>query len=91
MGNYNPKTNSYYKNIRLLSGVADIIGVLEGGKFFAIEVKSGRNKQTEAQKEFERKVKEKGGIYLLAYDLDTVIDFFERRKDERTRQSKKEG
>ena len=76
-GNYNPRTNSYYKNPRLLSGVADILGIMpETGIFFSIELKVKNRRQTPAQKLFEQNIKDRNGIYLLAYDLDDIIKYF---------------
>jgi hypothetical protein len=70
MGNFNVHTNSYYKNPRLLSGVADIIGLLPDGRFLAIECKTGKNKQTSSQIEFQRGIEANHGVYFLAYQLE---------------------
>jgi hypothetical protein len=56
-----------------LPGVPDIIGILPGGRFFGVEVKAERGKQSKAQKDFEMRVKELGGVYVLAYDVDDVL------------------
>ena len=71
-GNFSKRSNSYYKNPRLLSGVADIIGILPSGKLFAIECKVGKNKQSDRQFEFQKRVEENHGLYLLAYSLEDV-------------------
>ena len=80
MGNYNPKTNSYYKNPRLTKGVADIIGLLPSGQLLAIECKFGKNKQSEAQKEFQTQVVANNGVYLLIYNLEEVEEYFNKLK-----------
>lgn len=77
-GNYNKNTNSYYKNPRLLKGVADILGVHKG-RFLSIECKIKPNKQSEYQKEFEKNVIKNGGIYILAYELEDVEEFFKSK------------
>ena len=77
-GNYNSKTNSYYKNNRLLAGVADIICLHKGLSIF-IECKIGKNKQTAMQILFQKNVEKNGGIYLLIYKLDDVINFFKNK------------
>jgi len=46
-------------------GIADIIGVLPGGRALAVEVKSEAGRQSEPQREFERKWTNAGGVYLI--------------------------
>lgn len=53
-------------------GTADIIGIAPGGRFMAIEVKDRKGKQTPEQLEFEKKVIEAGGYYLLARSVEDV-------------------
>lgn len=72
-GNYNPRTNSYYKNPRLLLGVSDIVGIMSNGQMLTIECKVGKNKQSEAQKDFQINIEKNNGLYILAYSLDEVI------------------
>ena len=75
-GNYSKKTGSYYKNPRLLKGVPDILGILPNskGRMLAIECKVGKNKLTLYQKEFKVLFEDEGGYYILAYNLDDVIE-----------------
>lgn len=54
-------------------GLSDILGMYEG-RFLAIECKVGKNKQTPAQLAFRADVVNHGGIYILAYSLDDVIE-----------------
>ncbi|HLB57751.1 MAG: hypothetical protein A3F67_04195 [Verrucomicrobia bacterium RIFCSPHIGHO2_12_FULL_41_10] len=77
-GNFNKFSNSYYKNPRLLRGVADIVGITNSGRFFCIETKAGKNKQSSEQKDFELKILQNNGVYLLAYSLEDLIDKFEK-------------
>lgn len=58
-------------------GSADIIGCLPGGRFFAIECKAGRGKLTPAQVEFQRKTIREGGLHIVAYRVEDVIEVFE--------------
>ena len=51
-------------------GSADILGVLPGGRFLAVECKKGKGKQTEAQADFERRITEAGGVYWLVRSMD---------------------
>jgi hypothetical protein len=61
-----------------LKGSADIIGMSPTGKFLAIEVKSETGKQSDSQKEFEKKVLENNGVYLLVHSAKELNDFILR-------------
>ena len=83
-GNFNKKTQSYYKNPRLLSGVSDILGVLPDGKILAIEVKSDevknkkgefKNNLSDYQIDFLNKISASGGIAFMAREIDDVKKF----------------
>jgi len=43
----------------------DIIGITEKGQFVAIEVKSGKRKQSRQQKSFGRTILNKGGLHFI--------------------------
>jgi hypothetical protein len=56
-----------------LEGSSDIIGIIKpSGRFLAIEIKSEKGRQSEAQKKFESMIKSFGGIYILAKDCDGI-------------------
>ena len=58
-------------------GVADIIGVLPGGRFLAIEVKVPGGRATPKQLEFLERVNEKGGLAFVARstrDVEVALD-----------------
>jgi len=57
-----------------LKGSADILGIIKGGTFLAIEVKTGKAKQTTEQKNFELMILSFGGIYILANSVNDVYD-----------------
>jgi len=54
------------------SGIPDIVGCTHWGRFFAIEVKYGANKPTKLQEWNVLEIRKRGGIALVAYDLDSV-------------------
>ena len=54
-------------------GMADILGILPGGKLLAIEAKVGRAMPTKEQRAFLDEVRVNGGVAILAYTLDDVI------------------
>ena len=49
--------------------------MVKGGKFIAIEVKSGRGFQEPQQITFEGKVKVMGGIYFVARSVEDAVRF----------------
>jgi len=60
-------------------GKSDILGVYRG-KFFAIEVKSGRGKPTQAQLNFIESIKRAGGHGIVVWSLDEAISFMNQIK-----------
>jgi hypothetical protein len=58
-------------------GSADIVGCLPGGRFFAVECKSGRGKLTPAQVEFQKKTIREGGLHIVAYRVEDVMEVLE--------------
>ena len=69
-GVYRKNTNSHIHN-----GTADILGVCNG-MFFAIEVKWGRNKASDNQKKFLKRVADKGGKVLITNKFDDFFTWF---------------
>lgn len=68
------KNNSQF--VRLAPpGTPDIIGFHgKTGRFIGIECKVGSNKPTQWQKEFGQNIQAAGGIYILAYTIDDIIN-----------------
>jgi hypothetical protein len=64
-----------------LTGSSDILGIVGPyGKLLCIECKVGNDTQRDSQKNFERMVRERGGIYIVArcvFDVSDVIDKLE--------------
>ena len=56
-------------------GTADISSIING-KSVKIEVKYGRDIQSEAQKQYQNKIETAGGIYYIARDFDTFIEWY---------------
>ncbi len=63
-----------------LKGSADIIGLLPGGRFLAIEVKTGNAKQNKDQKNFQIMIEKMGGLYILARSTTDVLTVFEHAR-----------
>ena len=54
-------------------GSSDIIGILPGGRFIAVECKSKSGKVSEKQKAFLAEIERLGGIAIIARSVDDVI------------------
>ena len=56
------------------AGTADITGCSPSGQFIAIECKIGKNKPTALQEAYLEEIRKRGGIAIVAYSLDDVIN-----------------
>jgi len=56
-------------------GTADISATIKG-RSVKIEVKIGKDRQSEAQKQYQAKVEQSGGIYFIAKDFSAFMDFY---------------
>lgn len=71
------EANGYYVVKTIVSnkkGVPDILACAPGGRFVGIEVKYGSNKASKLQEYNLKRIKQNGGIAILAYHLETVIE-----------------
>ena len=69
---YNPKSGSYRKMPKYsLTGVPDII-LIKDGKFWGLEVKRPKGKQSPNQVEFEERCKKAGGEYHVVTSLEDI-------------------
>jgi len=69
---YDQKLKTYRKGVQR-RGVPDIIGIIDG-RFFGIEVKIGKDRQSEHQKEIEEEIKKAGGVYFIAKSYDDYLE-----------------
>ena len=60
-------------------GSSDILGLLPGGRFLAVECKSQKGKLSEKQKDFLAEVERLGGMAIVARSVDDVIEAVESR------------
>jgi hypothetical protein len=57
-----------------IDGQGDITGVLApSGRRIEIEVKAGKDRQSDSQKAFERMIRQAGGIYVLARSVEQCL------------------
>ena len=57
-------------------GTADISATING-KSVKIEVKYGRDVQSDAQKQYQQKIETAKGIYYIARDFDTFVEWYD--------------
>ena len=76
-GVYDPTKKVFRKPAGKLNyaGISDIMGVYNG-KFYAIEVKAGKNKATSEQEAFGQMVESQDGVFILAYSVDDLLEIF---------------
>jgi len=78
-GQFDPRTKTWRKS-GMKKGLSDLQAIVLG-RFIAIEVKIGRDRQSEEQKKREAEIKQAGAFYIIAKDIEqfkkdlhTIID-----------------
>lgn len=75
-GTWDPKRRVFRKIVGTwaIKGVSDILGVLPGGRFLALEVKTPQRRKTASQDQlnFLSKIEELGGIASVVWNVDQV-------------------
>ena len=74
VGIFDPKTKRFRRNTSpyRIKGVADILGILPGGRFLAIELKSATGTLTKEQKSFLEAINANGGVAFMARSIEDV-------------------
>lgn len=62
------------------NGTADVSATM-WGRSVKIEIKIGTDRQSEEQKEYERKIKNARGYYVIAKDFKSFLDWFNLKMD----------
>jgi hypothetical protein len=75
-GQYDSKRGIWRKGTTR-KGTADIIAAIRG-RFVSIEIKTGRDKQSEAQRRTETDVKQAGGIYWVIRNFEGFLEQMEK-------------
>ncbi len=57
------------------NGTADISATI-AGRSVKIEVKIGNDRQSEAQKAYQKSIENSGGVYVIAKDFESFIEWF---------------
>ena len=58
------------------AGSADISATIRG-RSVKIEVKVGKDRQSDAQKRYQESIERAGGVYLIARDFDSFVQWFD--------------
>jgi len=69
---YSVKRKSFMKNPSRLLGIPDICGYRKDGKAIFVEVKTGKDKLSEAQKHFLSEAEKAGCIVIVAENIEQV-------------------
>ena len=59
-------------------GSADISATIKG-RSVKIEVKIGKDRQSQAQKEYQQAVEQAGGLYVIAKDFESFVEWYNQR------------
>jgi len=59
------------------AGWPDITGLLPDGRFIGVECKANRGRQSAAQKVMAQQIRQRHGIYVLAYGVEDVAEALE--------------
>lgn len=70
------RTETTWRKGNTTKGSADISAII-GGKSVKIEVKIGHDRQSEAQKRYQKTVEEAGGLYYIAKDFTTFKNWYD--------------
>jgi hypothetical protein len=81
-GIYDLERQTYRKNAGR-NGIADIVGCLPGGRFLAVECKAGRGKLSPHQIEFQKDIIKAGGLHVVAYRLEDLIEAIQMKESPR--------
>ena len=65
-----------YIKSSMTPGTADISLTLKGGLTVKVEVKWGKDRQSEAQKKYQAKIEKAGGIYLIIHKFEEFYEWY---------------
>lgn len=79
-GRRDPREAARFKAMGVRPGVPDLLLLLPRGghAYLAIELKAGRNTQTQSQKDYERHMTATGGLYVVVRSFEEFIDTIEK-------------
>ena len=71
------KIGGRFVKSNMTRGTADIHAIVKG-KAVKIEVKIGKDRQSEFQKQYQKEVEKAGGIYYIAKDFDSFYEWYNK-------------
>lgn len=72
-----------YQKSSMTRGSADISATLPPyGRSLKIEIKYGKDRQSDAQKQYEQSISSAGGIYLIVHTFDEFLNWWDSRPAE---------
>ena len=76
MGVWDAKINAY-RLAHTQKGIADVDAIYKG-QAIKIEIKSGRDKQSDHQKAYQQEIERAGGIYIIIRSTDEFLYFWKQ-------------
>jgi hypothetical protein len=70
---HNAREGATLKAMGLVAGVADLAWITPSGRFIGIEFKVGADKQSEAQKSYQKAIESAGGIYVVVTSFEEFL------------------
>jgi hypothetical protein len=80
-GQYNPTLGQWTKST-VKRGIGDLMTVING-KSVMIEIKIGKDRQSEWQRSTQKEVEASGGLYFIAKDFDSFLTFYKSITNDR--------
>jgi len=65
-----------YQKSSMTKGSADISAIING-RSVKIEIKIGRDRQSDAQKQYEQSVTKAGGVYIIVHTLEDFVNWWD--------------
>ena len=76
-GQYNPTLGKWTKSTTR-RGIGDLIAIING-QTVMIEIKIGRDRQSQWQKLTQKQVEESGGVYIIARSFDGFLQWYKSK------------
>lgn len=77
IGVFDP-SKKIFRTFTGMKGVSDILGILDDGRFLAVEIKGPKGRMTPEQDSFQENIAKRGGVACCVHSLDELIaDFHE--------------
>ena len=79
LGNRKTIGSIEYRKSQMQNGIADLVGLIHG-RYYAVELKriykNGKDRQSAAQKQYQREVEEAGGVYVIINSFEHFYEWY---------------